>query len=328
MMNASRWLLSCATLLWAMTLAGATMTYPCPRLAVAPVVDGQVVGDPAWESSPMVTGFSVLGGGYAAAKQTLARLGWDEQALYVAVECEEPDATLLKPLALDGGSTWREDSLELFFQPSSGGPTFQLGITAGGAKGSGAGNPDIRLVRASALIAEEAYTLEVAIPWTVLQTNPQAGSTLGFNLCRNIFTTRSGGDKFTSWAPLKKQFNEPASFARLLLQADPGSPEQARVVGEALNAPYRADLLARLRRLAAQYPLYRDTLPRATGHVKYGEPAAQLQKDWETILTVSRAGDRASTLVLREAMLKAQALSQASYELKFRFLIEELLEKM
>lgn len=327
-MKTNRWLLSWAALLWAMTVAGAAVTYPCPRLVAAPVVDGKVEGDSAWETAPVVTGFAVLGGSYAATKQTLARLAWDEQALYVAVECEEPDAALLKPRVQDGGSTWREDSIELFFRPTSGGPTYQLGVTAGGAKGSGAGNPDIRGVRAAALIAEDAYSVEVALPWTVLHTTPQAGSVLSFNICRNIFTTRSGGDKFTSWAPLKQQFNEPASFARLLLQAEPGSPAQARVSGEQLNAPYRADLLARLRHLAADYPLYRDTLPRAAGHVKFGKPAAQLQKDWEIILRLSRAGDRAGTLPLREALLKTQVLVLSSYELKFRFLIAELLEKM
>jgi hypothetical protein len=327
-MNATRWLLSCAALLCAVTVAGAAVTYPCPRLAVAPVVDGQVVGDPAWENAPVVTGFSVLGGGYTAAKQTLARLGWDEQALYVAVECEEPDAALLAPRVQDGGSTWREDSIELFFQPLAGGQTYQLGVTAGGAKGSGAGNPDISVVRAAARRGEEAYSVEVAIPWAVVQITPQAGSTLSFNICRNIFTTRSGGDKFTSWASLKQQFNEPASFARLLLQADPGSPEQARAAGEQLNAPYRADLLARLRQLATHYPLYRDTISQAAGHAKFGGPAAELQKDWEIILRLSRAGDRAGTLPLREALLKAQTLVQSSYELKFRFLIDELLEKM
>ena len=74
------------------TASGAErLSYPCYRVPVAPVMDGKVVGDPAWEPIPAVTGFHKLGAGYTDAKQTYARACWDDQALYVGLVCEEPD---------------------------------------------------------------------------------------------------------------------------------------------------------------------------------------------------------------------------------------------
>ena len=48
---------------------------------------------------PGATGFYRLGGGYTLAKQTVFRMGWNDEALYLGVECEEPDAALMKPRA-------------------------------------------------------------------------------------------------------------------------------------------------------------------------------------------------------------------------------------
>src|SRR5512138_216259 len=80
--------------------------YPCYHPTAAPVVDGDIAGDPAWQTIPSVTGFSVLGNGYTYAKQTAAQMCWTEEGFYLGVTCEEPDAKLLKPAAFDGGDTW------------------------------------------------------------------------------------------------------------------------------------------------------------------------------------------------------------------------------
>ena len=74
----------------AMASGAGPTSYPCYRTPVAPVMDGVLAGDPAWERIPSVTGFSKLGDGYTDAKQTYAQACWDDQALYVGVICEEP----------------------------------------------------------------------------------------------------------------------------------------------------------------------------------------------------------------------------------------------
>ena len=64
----------------AMASGAERMVDPCYRAPGAPVMDGKVAGDSAWDQIPMVTGFSKQGDGYTDAKQTYAQACWDDEA--------------------------------------------------------------------------------------------------------------------------------------------------------------------------------------------------------------------------------------------------------
>ena len=100
--------LALALLLQASLLTAAERAnwYPCYRVEHSPQIDGEVANDPAWQGVPRVTGFHVLGNGYARAKQSTAMMCWDGDAVCIAVVCEEPDAASLKSDIKDGGWTW------------------------------------------------------------------------------------------------------------------------------------------------------------------------------------------------------------------------------
>ena len=293
------------------------------RAAVPVTVDGDVAGDHAWAGAPASTGFSVLGDGFATAKQTTARILWDDAALYVGVVCEEPDAALLKPAVRDYGDTWVEDSLEIFVQPV--GQVYQLGVTAGGAKGAGEGGPDLARVTAAARIGKDSYSIEVRIPFEVLKSTPKAGGKWHAEVCRNIFTTASGGDKFTSWTPLQSRFLEPDNFATLAFSGETRDAAGAATITEQLNAPYRAKLTAQVKAAAVQGQGYLDTLKQAAADAKYGESARALLADWQTIEKLGRQADTAGILDIRTALMKLQALNEQSYQVKYKYLIEKLL---
>ena len=72
------------------------LVYPCYHPGVTPTLDGDVRDDPAWSNIPAATGFSALGGDFTVAKQTSFQICWDDEALYVAVVCEEPDVAHMK----------------------------------------------------------------------------------------------------------------------------------------------------------------------------------------------------------------------------------------
>ena len=235
-------------------------TYPCYRPATAPTLDGDVAGDPAWQGIPAATGFSVLGGSYTLAKQTVARVCWDEQALYIGIIAEEPDVARMSLHVHDGGPFWEDDGVELFFQPGADKPVFQFGITAGGARGGVEGAPDFTRIQASAKAGTDSYSLEVRIPFATLGFTPKVGDTWFGDVCRNIWTTYSGGDKFTCWAPLKHQFNEPEDFAALQFLGTAPTADEAVQIGEKLNAGYRADLAGRLGKAASQGAEYMPVL--------------------------------------------------------------------
>lgn len=302
-------------------------TYPVYRAAGPVTVDGVVKGDPAWAGIPSMTGFSVLGAGYSHSKQTVAQVCWDDEALYLAVTCEEPDAAQLKPTIRDGGDTWAEDSLEIFLHPLPLPQVYQFGITAGGARGGFEGNPDPTKFQAAAKIGEKQYVIEARFPYSLLKGTPQAGGTWRGNICRNIFTTTSGGDKFTSWAPLQSRFLEPENFAFLKFDAGTPSVAEAAAMTEELNAPYRAVLATQIAEAAALGVDYVDTLKQASEDEKFGERARDLLREWRQIERLNREAQQASILDMRVALMRLQVLNVQSYEVKYQYLIYRLLSQ-
>jgi hypothetical protein len=307
-----------------LALAGhsAPPQYPVHRSPCPVTVDGDIAGDPAWAAIPCMQGFSVLGGGYSFSKQTVAQLCHDDEALYLAVTCEEPDAAELKPRIRDGGDTWAEDSLELFLQPPGSIQVYQLGITAAGARGSFEGGADPSGFQAAARIGEGQYTVEARIPFGLLKAAP-TGTWRG-NVCRNIFTTRSGGDKFTSWAPLQRQFLEPANFAYLTLMTTTLTPAEAAQATAKLSAPYRDSLARLIAEAAATGAQYVDTLKEAAGDATFGKRARELLGQWQAIDTMRREAQAAPVPDMRRALMSLQSLNAESYQVKYEYLISKL----
>lgn len=318
-----------AILLFALLVGAAVAAplYPCYHPAVAPVIDGEVAADPGWATIPGATGFSVLGDGYTYTKQTVARVCWTEAGLLFGVVCEEPDAGLLKPQVLDGGDTWAEDGIEIFIQPAGKPDVYQVAVTAGGAKGGFEGNPDITKMQAAAKIGADAYSLEALIPWSVCGVRGAGGAKWAGNVCRNIFTKRSGGDQFTCWAPLQAKFSEPENFAAQLLQDKVLTAEQCAQATEELNSGYRRTLLSQVSAAARGFAEYRTGLELAVQDRAHGEQAKALLASWQRLETISREADRASILDMRAALVQLEGLNRDSYKLHYRFLIDKLLSE-
>ena len=305
-----------------------TNWYPCFQAARAPQIDGNVADDPAWQTAPRVTGFRVLGGDYAHAKQTTAQMCWDAEAVYVAIVTEEPDTAQIKPEVRDGGWTWGEDSVEIFLQPKDGGVAFQFGVTAGGALGSGEGKPDIAKCKAAARIGPDRYSLELRVPFAVVgAAAPVVGTTWRGTFCRNIQATRSGGDKFTNWSPLERRFLEPENYAVIEFMTRTPAPDEANRLSEGLNRGYRTALTGQLAAAAARGAEFRDALAQAAQQPKQAAKAQALLVDWKQVDEVNRQSGSAPVLDLRRALMKTQGLAQASYEVKYTYLLDRLFEE-
>jgi hypothetical protein len=305
----------------------AERTYPCYRPAVAPVPDGDIAGDPAWQDIPAATGFSVLGGTYAVLKQTDVWACWDDEALYVAMSCEEPDAPLIKPTVPDGGPAWLDDGVEIFIQPGASRHVYQFVITAGGARGSGEVLPDLAQVQVGTKIEHDAYSVEARIPYSILGARPAVGDRWRGNFCRNIFTKRSGGDQVTTWAPLKSRFLEPESFAVIDFFGPAPDAGGAQRIAEGMNRAYRARLVGELQAAAAQEPEYAPALSEASRDAEFGERASDLQARWGKAEAAVRSARRVPLPELRRIVRGADALLKDSYDLKYAYLIARLLRE-
>ncbi|MBP8953450.1 MAG: hypothetical protein KBI47_13725 [Armatimonadetes bacterium] len=307
---------------------GAPLTYPCFRASVAPSIDGEVLADPVWANTPVATGFSILGNGYAVAKQTVARMCWDDEALYVGVVCEEPDVSVMKFQIADGGEAWLDDGIELFFQPGrTGNPVYQLVITARGMRTCGAGSPDFTKVGVGSKFGADTYSLEMRIPHSVLSASPKVGDRWGANICRNIFTRRSGGHQFTSWSPLTRQFNEPENFGLLVFAGTPPGEAELTETTNRINSGYRQHLLGMVRDALASAPEYAPTLREAVRDDEYGSRARDVRRRWRRLERAAGKADQAATHELRAVALDADDLLEASYACKWGYMIHKLLRE-
>ena len=288
-------------------------------------MDGLVTGDPAWEAIPAVTGFSKLGDGYTEAKQTWVRACWDGEALYVGVICEEPDIARMQLQVRDGGDTWMDDGIEIFLLPSGSLHATQFVVTAGAARGGYEGAPNILKYQAATHAGKASYDLEVRIPFELLGASPRPGERWRGNFCRNIWTTQSGGDKFTSWAPLQSRFLELERFATLEFADSPPDAAQVSAIADRLNGPYRVDFTRRLEATAARGREYVPALEEASEHERFRPQALELRRRWREFDRALANADTMPLPELRRILKGAQALTQESYDLKYAYLIATVL---
>jgi len=90
---------------------------------VPPKIDGKL-NDACWSVAPATGGFMHLDSGKLVEAQTEMRFVVDDQNLYVAFRCEEPEiATVKTHYDNRDEAVWRDDSVEVFLDPS------QLGRT-------------------------------------------------------------------------------------------------------------------------------------------------------------------------------------------------------
>jgi hypothetical protein len=90
--------------------------YRCIRAAHAPAIDGNL-DDPAWQLAPWSDDFVDIEGAAKPAPRfrTRMKMVWDDAALYVAAELEEPQ--LCATLTQHDSVIFHDDDFELFIDP-------------------------------------------------------------------------------------------------------------------------------------------------------------------------------------------------------------------
>ena len=227
--------------------AAGTRDYPCYRLPFAPVMDGRLDGK-AWAALPEATGFTILPfNEYHLEKQTLFRMGWTDDSLYLAVQCVEPVMSAVKGDATDGDNVLKDDSVELFLAPNSDGRYHQLMSNSAGARWNATGTKtgtgsETRAAKpwnweARSGKWDKGWQLEIRIPFSVLGQTPSPDSQWQMNIARDI-TTGSVRERNTTWASPKSY----RDFGQLVFKDTTPSAELAASESRRLNAPFAAYL--------------------------------------------------------------------------------------
>ncbi len=183
---------------------------------VPPVIDGHR-DDLGWqmatELEPFLATFSATEEVQGA---TLAHVAYDDEALYVAVRCQEPH---MDRLELVGGkrddNVWLGDSVDLFIQREKGEPFYHVIVNPANVvwdavhtseAGDTSWDPP---VETATLMGDEFWNLEIRLPWAAMGWDaPQRGETLRANICRQ----RRPQKELSSWSQCVTGFVEPGSF--------------------------------------------------------------------------------------------------------------------
>jgi len=164
-------------------------TVHIPRLRSAPAIDG-ALGDPVWDAAATVTLREIKGGTLKNA--TSGWLGYDAAFLYVAVRCEEADMANLRTAWSHAeerdNAIWQDDCVEVLLDPLSRGTAIGMHVIVNSAgvcydawDGDRAWDCE---VQAATALGEDAWTVEIAIPFRDLGSRPKGGERWLLNLGR------------------------------------------------------------------------------------------------------------------------------------------------
>ena len=198
------------------------MVYPTPKAGAPPVIDGKL-DDACWKEPPLVSGFTFFDKPDKLTDvQTHFRVTYDDQALYVAVTCDEPEMTKLKKSGPgsrdDHSAVFRDECIELFVDPFHDHANYcQIAISVqetiyDGRRTDTTWNSDTRV---ATRLGPKAWFMELAVPWAdvgVKRVRP--GMVVGFNLCRDR-TLRL--KQWTNWSPMTRGFHNAPLFGHLVL---------------------------------------------------------------------------------------------------------------
>lgn len=195
------------------------------RLTNSPIVDGVINAD-EWAGAAAIDNFLVPETTSNAMPATKCRLGFDNNALYLAFRCELNGTNTPRAVtkAHDSGQLFYDDSIEMFFMPDGSHPDYyQVAVNSLGA------SYDAKYLfnnmvgtKASSDLAwshkweigtkqeTNAWTMEVAIPWKTWEVTARGIKAFRFNFCRNAIPAEY---QYSSWAWLPKlDFQAPERF--------------------------------------------------------------------------------------------------------------------
>ncbi|MDP7162243.1 MAG: sugar-binding protein, partial [Phycisphaerae bacterium] len=206
------------------------------RTKTPPTIDGRL-NEPAWAQAEKAVGFSNYNQPKSTtADQTIGRVLFDDENLYVGIECLESRMDLLKKDLAAMGKEFdyrMGEVVEVFVDPDAlSKPDYsQFLIGANGATmGSFYDAMQIAPMpyRIAISLGQDRFFAEFAIPLSMLHLGPKTGTTWGFDLNRARIvereTSRGPNDnRFSSWSNTRGAFNNPHMFGRLKIDLDTSS---------------------------------------------------------------------------------------------------------
>lgn len=184
-----------------------------------PAIDGNL-DEEFWQTiKPLESFISPVSRGSDLPKEaTLAKISYDDENLYVAIRCSEPD---VKKMNIVRSPIWLGDSINLFFSLAEKRELFaQLIVNPNNvqwdqiSKHQGQDDEEPIGWKSATKISDQEWTVEMAIPWETFGSQPPAsGETRFANICRyRVSTADNSQPQLSSWSQVVSLFSEPESF--------------------------------------------------------------------------------------------------------------------
>lgn len=207
----------------------AAPTAPAVRLQGSLQLDG-VLDEPGWQAAKWQEGFVSASAAEEGANppvqvQTRFKVLYDDDALYVGIECDEPKIDQLKARYSEHDQdVYQDDCVEVFFDPAGEGRYYHhFVVNSLGAwyddTGADYGMVHAKLweypleVGAKVDAAARRWRVEMRLPFAGLELRDDAQADWLFNVTRERYT--EGKLELSTWSPLKGNFHAPRLFGKL-----------------------------------------------------------------------------------------------------------------
>jgi hypothetical protein len=217
-------------------------TYTCYRTIDKITLDGALTEE-SWQKAPIIENMARPDGKEMSTLRTSARMVWDDEMLYIAFECEDPD--LYATITEKDGPLYTQDVVEVFvleqslglenfveYEVSPTGVLFDCYLIVPYVGFMEWSSPFKAAARYTGTLndptdKDTGYTVEIAIPFTDFYKKPckkedaapRDGSVIRMNLYRIDYSTpaKPGGPganiKLMAWSPtIENAFHRPKRF--------------------------------------------------------------------------------------------------------------------
>lgn len=282
--------------------------YTATRTEMPVAVDG-ALDEAVWERAEPIEHFVLYDSLRLSAYETVARLAWDEDALYVAFECFDPAPTEIDIAPREHDRHEQVDSVEVLLDPNNDDRTFLHWIIDFGGNvfdattteqqdGTLRYDPDADPVMEHAVRRlDNRFVVEVAIPAERTGRAPGEG-TWGIHLARNLLHGRPGYESTAARYLDGQGFHAVEKFGDMRFAGPEAQPSKPRVTVETSDRELQTKVHEEGQATEARFHLRIETdrsLHNLTATVRLLDPAGEqvaervvLESPWVELLHQTR----------------------------------------
>jgi hypothetical protein len=188
-------------------------------IATPPTLDGRLDED-CWKGPPVLTGFRELKTDTPAAADTAGWIGFDDEAIYLAIRARDSDMARVRRMHAGAKSAWTADTVEISLNLNGDRRSYyHFVVNPNGQQWCSHFEAPRARTRweapwqAAAAMLDDAWTAEVRIPYTSLNLAEVRGSVIELNVARTVKQgAEPGQTQVGTWSYSHGSFHEPRAL--------------------------------------------------------------------------------------------------------------------